>query len=265
MGGSLAAALSTAGVPVLLHHRRSEVAAEAQARGWGRAVADPVAAVADAALAVVCTPVATIVPLVRQLAAAAGAAVITDVGSTKGGICSDLQDLAFTGRFVGSHPMCGSHHQGLAHADAELYRGALTIVTPLPTTPASATQRVAALWQRVGCRLLTLSPDDHDRAVAGGSHLPHILASLTASLADDAALAVAASGFRDTTRIAAADPTLWRDILLANAAAITPGLAQARARLTVLEAALAAGDGDAISAWLAMGTAVRRRYDACSH
>src|SRR4051812_37724219 len=117
MGGSLAAALAQAGWRVLLHHRRPEVAAQAERSGYGTAVADAAQAVAGAALAVVCPPVSTIAAAVRALAAAPGRAVITDVGSTKRRLCAELAPLAAAGRYVGSHPMAGSHRQGLEHAD----------------------------------------------------------------------------------------------------------------------------------------------------
>lgn len=257
MGGSLAAVLSTAGWRVLLHHHRPVVAQEAQARGWGRAV-DSFSAAADADLAVVCTPVSVIAPTVRAIAAATSA-LITDVGSTKGGICTELADLG--PRFIGSHPMCGSHRQGLGNADPELYRDRVALITPTASSPAAGIERVEALWLAAGSRTLRLSPTDHDQVVAEASHLPHVLASLTASLLSGDAAPAAAGGFRDTTRIAGAAPDLWVDILLANRAAMRPLLTRATARLAELDQALADGDGARIRAWLAEGRAGRQRFD----
>ncbi len=257
MGGSLAAVLSSAGWRVFLHHHRSVVARDAQARGWGQAV-DSFQAAADADLAVVCTPVSVIAPTVRAIAAATNA-LITDVGSTKGGMCAELADLG--PRFIGSHPMCGSHRQGLGNADPELYRGRVVLITPTFSSPTADVERIADLWRAAGSRVLQLSPADHDRVVAEASHLPHVLASLTASLLTPDAVPVCAGGFRDATRIAAAAPDLWVDILLANRDAMRPLLASARKRLDALDAALAAGDGPAVRAWLAEGRAGRQRFD----
>ena len=257
MGGSLAAALSSAGVAVLLHHYRPEVAQAAAARGWGTPVAD-FAAAAHARLAVVCTPVSIIADTVREVAAATGA-MITDVGSTKGGLCADLQSL--NQRFVGSHPMCGSHLQGLAHADPHLYRQRLTLVTPVAQTPEHLLNAIEALWQSVGSRTRRLTPEIHDRVVAEASHLPHVLASVTASLLSPEAAPVCASGFRDATRIAGGSPDLWLDILLANRDAVLPLLARSRERLAALEAALTANDAPALKQWLSAGKAGRQRFE----
>jgi prephenate dehydrogenase len=257
MGGSLAAALSRAGVPVLLHHHRHEVAEAAAARGWGTPVVDFPAA-ARARIAVVCTPVSIIAATVRALAADTGA-MITDVGSTKGTLCAELQPLAQ--RFLGSHPMCGSHLQGLAHADAELYRQRLTLVTPRAETPPALIAAIEGLWQAVGSRTQRLTPEAHDRVVAEASHLPHILASVTASLLSAEAAPVCASGFRDATRIAGGAPELWLDILLANREALFPLLARSRERLANLEAVLSANDAPALKEWLATGKAGRQLFE----
>lgn len=257
MGGSLAAALSEAGVAVLLHHHRQSVAIAAAERGWGT----PVAALADAAhaqIAVVCTPVGIIAKTVLQLIADTNA-LITDVGSTKGDLCAELGDVA--DRFVGSHPMCGSHLQGLANADAQLYRQRLTLLTPLAKTPEALTAAIENMWHIVGSRTQRLTPETHDRIVAEASHLPHILASVTASLLSAEAAPVCASGFRDATRIAGGSPELWLDILLANRGAVRSLLARSRERLGALEAALATGDAVAIKQWLAAGKAGRQRFD----
>jgi prephenate dehydrogenase len=260
MGGSLAGAATAAGWRVLLHHHRPDVARQAADRGWGTAITDFAAAQA-ADLAVVCTPVGIIPATVRAIAAVTSA-VITDVGSTKAGICAALADLG--PRFVGSHPMCGSHLQGLAHADPLLYRGRLTIITGCSGTSDHATGRdpVERLWRDLGCRIMHLAPDAHDRVVAEASHLPHILASLAAGQLTDEAVPACAGGFRDTTRIAAASPDLWRDILVANAAALLPLVADCRDRLATLEAALLAADGAAVAGWLKTGHDRRMRYES---
>ncbi len=256
MGGSLAAALSAAGWTVLLHHRRPEVAHDAARRGYGTAI-EALAEAAIADIAVVCTPVGTIPVEVRRVMAATRA-IVTDVGSTKGTICRDLADQP---RFVGSHPMAGSHLQGLAAADARLYHGRLAIVTPTPATPAAALALVEQLWAAVGSRVVRLDPDLHDRAVAQASHLPHLLACAAAAQLGGEAAPLAASGFRDTTRVAAGSPKLWADILAHNAPAVGAALDLAMAGLIELRAALARGDAAALEAWLEAARAGRSRFE----
>ncbi|MCS6969761.1 MAG: prephenate dehydrogenase/arogenate dehydrogenase family protein [Planctomycetota bacterium] len=254
MGGSLAAAASAAGWRVLLHHRRPEPMQEARQRGWGEPCPDLGAAEAD--IAVICTPVEHIVAQARALGP--GVRAITDVGSVKGELCRALRDEP---RFVGSHPMCGSHRQGLQHADPDLYRGALCIVTPDGREEAQV-QAVETLWRSLGCRLLRLSPEEHDRAVAAVSHFPHVVAHLAAQRLDPRNAALAAGGFRDVTRIAGASPELWVGIFLANREAVLAELAVAAGSLEALRQALAAGDPEAVRCWLAAGHAGRCCYEA---
>ncbi len=265
MGGSLAAALTAAGWPVLLHHRRPEVAQDAQELGYGRQAGELHAAMHQVQLAVVCTPVSTIADQVRQLAAMGGDALLTDVGSVKGPLCSELAELGRAGRFLGSHPMAGSHLQGLAHARADLFRGCTTAVTPVPGTPPRALDLVERLWQAVGSRTQRIAPHEHDRAVAEASHLPHIAAALAAAGLGEQAVALAASGFRDTTRVAGGDPALWADILLCNRLAVTAGLQTASQRLRALLGLLEEGDQAAVAAWLAEGREGRRRFERVHH
>jgi prephenate dehydrogenase len=257
MGGSLAAALSAAGWRVLLHHRRDEVAREAARRGWGEALTG-YAQAQDAEIAVVCTPVSTIAEQVRTIAQAT-TAVITDVGSTKGQLVQELSPWSH--RYLGSHPMAGSHLQGLSHADAALYRNRTTIITPVAATPPAALELVSALWRAVGSRVLLLPPEHHDQVVAQASHLPHILASAAAALLSDEAAPAAAGGFRDSTRVAASAPQLWADILVSNAAEVQLALSAAMEHLTELSGHLAQQDRPAIERWLEQGVAGRQRFE----
>jgi prephenate dehydrogenase len=257
MGSSLAGALTDAGWPVFLHHYKQQTAQRAEDLGLGQAVRQ----LEDAAsvhLAVVCTPVSVIEPTVRAVAQACPSAVITDVGSTKGELARSLADVQ---RYVGSHPMCGSHATGLDHGDPALYQGRLTITTPLPTTDAANLGLVEAMWMAAGSRILRLDPDRHDVVVAEASHLPHLMAVATAMLLSEAAAPVCAGGFRDTTRIAGASPDLWVDILASNTPAIRERLAAARAALAELDDALAHGNSVAIRDWLQRGRDGRLRFE----
>jgi prephenate dehydrogenase len=261
MGGSLAAALTRVGWPVLLHHRRPEVALRGQELGYGKAVSDLAQSLGHADVVVVCTPVSAIAPTVRAMAALHPRPVFTDVGSVKGAVCAALDDLARNGRFIGSHPMAGSHLTGIDHARADLYHDCMTILTPLADTPGDSVALVEKLWRAVGSRVCRFSPDDHDRAVAEASHLPHVLAAVAASQLGAAAAPLAATGFRDTTRVASGNVDMWSDILLHNREAVLAGLAATRERLTHLERALAAGDDVAIRTWLEAGRAGRQRFE----
>jgi len=261
MGGSLAAALSAAGWRVLLHHRRRAVAVDAERRGWGSAIGDLAEAAGVAELAVIATPVDTIADIARAIHATAPELLITDLGSSKAVLMRDLDDLSRSGHFVGSHPMCGSHRQGLAHADPELYRDALCVLTPQPAAPPQAAQRVEQLWRAAGCRTLCMDPAAHDRAVARASHVPHVLACAAASGLDEQSLPLAASGFRDTTRVAAAPAALWRAILLENRDAVLTALGEVCGHLDLLRQALDHGDAAAVEAWLQEGRTGRERFE----
>ena len=258
MGGSLAAAATAAGWRVTLHHRRPGPAAEAQARGWGTAITQ-LSEAAACDLAVVCTPVEFIAPNVREIIAATSA-IVTDVGSVKGEVCAALHDCS--ARFVGSHPMCGSHLQGLANADPNLYRGATTIVTPLPNSPPAAVERVEQLWSSMGCRTLRLDPASHDHVVAIASHLPHLLANVAARQMTPAAAPVGAGSFRDVTRVAGASADLWTGILLANRAEVAAAARRASDDLAAVADAIEHGETQILQAWLAEGRAGRRRFEA---
>jgi prephenate dehydrogenase len=198
---------------------------------------------------------------VRTMAALHPRPVFTDVGSIKGGICQALADLARAGRFVGSHPMAGSHLQGIEHARPDLYHDCMTALTPLDGTPAASIALVERLWRTVGARLCRFSPEAHDHAVVEASHLPHVMAAATAAQLTATGAPLAASGFRDTTRVAGGSPELWADILLHNRTAVQAGLAAVREHLTRLERALATGDEVAVRAWLEDGRAGRDRFD----
>jgi len=179
-------------------------------------------AVADADLIVVCTPVADIVAHVLRVADACPAtALITDVGSTKAEIVRQL-DRALLKKgesratFVGSHPLAGSEKTGPQFARADLFEGRAVVVTPTRRTPESALKLTESLWTSLGAIVSQKTPQDHDQAVASISHLPHVIASALAANTPTEDLCLAAGGWLDTTRIAAADAELWRQILSDN-------------------------------------------------
>jgi prephenate dehydrogenase len=201
----------------------------------------------------------------RAWQAATPGAVLTDVGSTKRGIVAAAERLV-AGRpevhFVGSHPMAGSEKSGYAAARVDLFRGATVVVTPTETTDAATAKGVSEFWAALGARVVILDPATHDRAVAAISHLPHVAAwALVDAVArfEPDAVQIAARGFKDTTRIAAADPDVWREILVDNREAVRASLVAFRAALDDLEGLVAADDGAALTAYLARMKTLRER------
>jgi prephenate dehydrogenase len=218
----------------------------------------------------VATPVGEIGPLLASIARHAGTAtVVTDAGSTKQDVVAAARSAfgANLDRFVPAHPVAGTEHSGAAAAFATLFRDRTTVLTPLPETSPVAVGTVRSMWERCGARVIELDPAEHDRIFAAVSHLPHVLAfALVAQLAarPDAAdlFAHAASGFRDFTRIAGSSPEMWRDIALANRSALSEAIANYRAMLDDVAAAIAAGDGAALERVFAQASLARRRWQS---
>lgn len=266
LGGSVAKAARTASLArEIVGIGRSAASLEpALASGAvDRVTTDLAQGLAGADFVVLATPVATLerqLPAVWQ--AAERHALLTDVGSTKAGIVRAAEALAasrpadFVGshpQFVGSHPMAGSNLSGFSVARADLFREATIILTPTDRTPREAVKRVTEFWEALGGRVTAMDPVTHDRAVAAVSHLPHLVAdALVAAVAgmDPQFFDVAARGFKDTTRIAASDPRVWREIFQQNRAALGEVLAAFRHALDDLERLLDGGDPAAIEAAL---------------
>lgn len=261
LGGSLALALQERRpeAELRLWARRPGAEAEIRARGIRAAFfTDATAACAGADLVILATPVETMPALAAQVAQAALApdVVVTDVGSVKGSVVRALTPL-LGDRFLGSHPMAGSEKTGVATARADLFEGAACLLTPNPGQDA---RRLRAFWESLGCRVLAMSPEEHDHKVARISHLPHWLAVVTTLAAlrgDPEAVACAAGGFRDTTRVAGGDPDLWTGISLANREALLASLREASAVLTELVEILAKPDEEALRRCLAEAKTLR--------
>lgn len=187
--------------------------------------ADLGAAVKDADLIVLCTPVSTLVPLMQNMASEVrSGTLITDVGSVKEPIVSGIDKLVPEGVFfVGSHPIAGGENSGLEASTADLYQDARCIVTPTDTTDKTALEKISTLWQAVGMKVVSLSAEEHDFIFGAVSHLPHIVAyalmnTLGALKTPDGreVTAYSGAGLKDITRIASSDPVMWRDICLSN-------------------------------------------------
>jgi len=179
--------------------------------------------------------------------------LVMDVGSTKADVVAAakrvLRERAAS--FVPAHPIAGKEHAGVEHADAQLYAGRQVILTPTPQTDPDLVQRATDVWAAIGCQVLKMRPENHDAAYAAVSHLPHLLAfaffqAITGQPAGKDFLQLAGPGFRDFTRIAASDPAVWRDILMANRDEVLRQSALFRAALDDFEACMRDGQPDAL-------------------
>lgn len=214
---------------------------------------DIAAAVARSQMAIFCTPVERIADQVLQAALhCAQGTILTDAGSVKSKIVGAVEGNLPPGiQFVGSHPLAGSEKRGPEHADADLFQGRLTIVTCTPKTDPAAVDTVSAFWQALGSCVKILSPEEHDHALAMTSHLPHLLASALAGILPAELHDLTATGFRDTTRIAAGDPSIWTGIFQQNSDAVLEALATLQTRLKEYERILKENDSKELDRLLA--------------
>jgi prephenate dehydrogenase len=265
LGGSVAKAARAQGIArevIGIGRDISRLSAALTDGAIDRATTD-LSEVRDADFIVLAAPVRTIEELLaRMWDSVAPDAIVTDVGSSKAAIVRTAEALARRrpATFVGSHPMAGSEKSGYGVARVDLFRGATVVVTPTETSPPAAVKMVTAFWEHLGARVTTLDPATHDAAVASISHLPHLVAC---ALADGVtretpgALVIAGRGFKDTTRIAAGDPTMWQEIFLTNREALTAVLGGFRRALDELERLVERGDPRALEEALARIKAAR--------
>jgi cyclohexadieny/prephenate dehydrogenase len=228
---------------------------------------DAAKAVEGADGVIFCIPVGAYAGVMARIAPhLAPGAVVSDVGSTKGSVVRDLSPLLPKGvHLVPAHPMAGTEHSGPDAGFAELFEGRYTMLTPLPGSDPQAVQKIAELWRRCGSMVETLDPVTHDKIVAIVSHLPHLIAFTICSTADDLAeetkekvLKFAAGGFRDFTRIAASDPTMWRDVFLNNREALLEMLGRFVEDAHALGRAVRWGQADYIEDRINRGRKIRR-------
>ncbi|MDN3920198.1 prephenate dehydrogenase [Roseateles violae] len=259
MGGSFALALKKAGlVKRVVGYSKSPSTTEA-AKKLG--VIDVVAesallAVSGSDIVLVAVPVSATEPTLKAIRHLVKPDVLfMDVGSTK----SDVVEAARRAlgkqlpSFVPAHPIAGKESGGVQNAEVTLYQGRQVILTPLPQTNAALVQKATDVWSAIGAQVLKMTPRNHDQAFAAVSHLPHLLAfaffqSVAAQPAGRDFLSLAGPGFRDFTRIAASEPAVWRDILMANAAELLVQSQRFRQALDGLEALVKSGDAVALEA-----------------
>ncbi|MCH2114425.1 MAG: prephenate dehydrogenase/arogenate dehydrogenase family protein [Pirellulales bacterium] len=240
--------------------RRKATLDKALARGAiTRATTDLADGVAKADLVIVCTPVAQIVEHVCQVLAAAPAhAIVTDAGSTKGAICGGIaSQAADPGRFVGSHPLAGDHRTGPENARVDLFDEKTVVMTPDASTTIHTTTQVEALWCSLGARVVKVSPGEHDQGVASTSHLPHLVAAALAESTPEQWLSLAATGWADTTRVAAGDPGLWTQIFSQNTPPLLAALDRMISCLEQVRTSLVAADWAQTEQHLAQAKRIR--------
>jgi cyclohexadieny/prephenate dehydrogenase len=232
-----------------------------------RVEADPARAVDGADCVMLCAPVGAYAALAQAIARhLAPDAILTDVGSTKQSVVRDVGPLVPAGvHFVPAHPVAGTEFSGPDSGFPELFEGRWCLLTPPPGTDAAAVEKIAELWRRCGSNIEIMEPGHHDRVLAIVSHLPHLLAFTICGTADDLAdesrkqvLKFAASGFRDFTRIAASDPTMWRDVFLNNREALLEMLARFTEDAQAMARAVRWGDAAYIEDKIHRGRAIRQ-------
>jgi len=224
-------------------------------------------AVEGADLVIVCIPVGACGPVAAEIAPhLAPGAIVSDVGSVKGSIVRDMAPhLPKAVHFVPAHPVAGTEYSGPDAGFAELFVNRWCILTPPAGTDAAATEKLAAFWSLLGANVETMTPEHHDLVLAVTSHLPHLIAYTIVGTAAELqtvtrseVLKFSAGGFRDFTRIAASDPTMWRDVFLANKDAVLEMLGRFNEDISALTRAIRNGDGATLFEQFARTRAIRK-------
>ncbi|HXX25181.1 MAG TPA: prephenate/arogenate dehydrogenase family protein [Pseudolabrys sp.] len=225
------------------------------------------AAVEGADLVILCIPVGACGPVAKEIAPRlAPDATISDVGSVKGAVVRDMAPrLPKTVHFVPAHPVAGTEYSGPDAGFAELFVNRWCILTPPQGTDRKATEKLAAFWRLLGANIEVMDADHHDLVLAITSHLPHLIAYTIVHTAEELqsvtrseVLKFSAGGFRDFTRIAASDPTMWRDVFLANKDAVLEMLGRFNEDVSLLTKAIRRGDGDVLFEQFTRTRAIRK-------
>lgn len=271
MGGSFALALKQAGlVKRVVGYSKSPSTTE-RARQMGVIdVEAPSAllAVSGADLVLVAVPVSATEATFKAIRHLVGSNVlIMDVGSTKRDVIDAARRVLRdqVGVFVPAHPIAGKELAGVEHADPDLYKGRQVILTPIERTLTPQLEKATRVWTALGCHVKLMSPEAHDAAYAAVSHLPHLIAfsmmnAVTGQAQGSEFLSLAGPGFRDFTRIAASDPSVWRDILMSNREELLAQSKQFQRALYAFETALSAGNADALEALIEQASDARAHW-----
>ncbi|HZF01195.1 MAG TPA: prephenate dehydrogenase/arogenate dehydrogenase family protein [Methylomirabilota bacterium] len=258
LGGSIGLAARKFGVAneIAGFVRRKKTIADCEKFGaTDFATTDLLAAVSNADLVILCTPLAQMLSLAEQfLPALKRGAIITDVGSVKADVVRELESIITNAgaHFVGNHPMAGGEKTGVSAARADLFSNAVCVLTPTRKTNSAALKNLEQFWKSLGARVLKLPPEQHDLLVSRTSHLPHVVAATLANLVLNPAnpkqqAALCATGFRDTTRIASGSPEMWRDIAISNRKNLAKSLDAFISELQKFQRTLKSADAKTIS------------------
>ncbi len=269
IASSISRAMRRAGMEARITGTARTEASRAEAAALGLAEVFPTAAeaVAGADLVILCVPVGAMAEVAREIAPhLAAGATVTDVGSVKRAVIEAVApELPAGVVFIPGHPIAGTEHSGPASGFASLYDNRWCLLTPLPGTDPEAIARLRAFWEALGAKVDAMDADHHDRVLAVTSHVPHLIAYTIVGVADDLSqvtesevVSYSAAGFRDFTRIAASDPTMWRDVFLSNKDATLEILGRFTEELFALQRAIRLGDGPLLHAYFTRTRAIRR-------
>ncbi len=243
------------------------VRATATRIGLADRIADTAAdAVRDADLVILCVPVGAMGAAAADFAGALGPdAIVTDVGGSKESVIAALRAVLPEATIVPGHPVAGTEHSGPEAGFATLFRGRWCILTPEEGADAGVVARLRGFWEKLGANVEIMTPRHHDLVLAVTSHVPHLIAYSIVGTASDLeevtqgeVIKYSAGGFRDFTRIAASDPTMWRDVFLNNREAVLEILQRLTEDVTMLQRAIRWGDGDALFDLFTRTRAIRR-------
>ena len=251
IGGSIARAVKKhrlAREVIGFSQRHSTLTTALKAKIIDQGYHDVKKAVANADLVILATPVSIITGMLSIIGPHLKRnCIITDVGSTKVSIVNAADEhLPNPSLFVGSHPLAGSEKKGVQYSDSELFKDTLCIMTPKKGTNRGAREKVKRLWSKIGARVKMLSPEEHDRILGYISHFPHIWAYALMETIPSDCLDYAASGLKDTTRIASSTPQVWNDICLGNAKNIVAAIDEIVGNLATLRSAIKSGDSKSL-------------------
>ncbi len=270
IGSSLALAMRRKGLAGRIsgHARSARTRAAALDIGFVDEVHEtPENAAKDADLVVLCTPLGAYGAVMEAMRGSLKTgAIVSDVGSVKKAVVDVLTPLVPDGvHLVPAHPIAGTEQSGPHAGFAELFEGRWCVITPVAGVARDATARIEALWRACGCDVERMTPTHHDRVLAITSHIPHLIAynivgtaADVEEVSDQEVMKYAAGGFRDFTRIAASDPTMWRDVFLNNREAVLEMLGRFTEDLSALQRAIRWSDGDALYALFERTRAIRR-------
>ncbi|TNE32622.1 MAG: prephenate/arogenate dehydrogenase family protein, partial [Alphaproteobacteria bacterium] len=255
LGGSIGLAVAKHAPDIVTtgYDADPDVRAKARKRGLAGTICDSASeAVRDADLVVLCVPVGAMAAAARDMAEALPEhAIVSDVGSSKASVLSDLTAVLPNHTVIPAHPVAGTEQSGPEAGFASLFGNRWCIITPPADADEAAVEALSQFWRQLGSRIEIMDPEHHDLVLAVTSHIPHLIAYTIVGTASDLedvtrgeVIKYSAGGFRDFTRIAASDPTMWRDVFLHNKTAVLEVLGRFTEDLTALQRAIRSGDGD---------------------